>query len=29
VVTIPVVGLCGDVGIDFYSGKASPIAVAA
>jgi len=29
VVTIPVVGLCGDVGMDFYPGKASPIAVAA
>ena len=29
VVTIPVVGLCGDVDMDFYPGKASPIAVAA
>jgi len=29
VVTIPVIGMCGDVGVDFYPGMVSPVAVAA
>jgi glucose-6-phosphate-specific signal transduction histidine kinase len=29
VVTIPVVGMCGEMGMDFYPGRTSPVAVAA